>query len=322
MDARSESLESRYLASVYNDPFLSDKKRGELLGVTQRNVQCMRERLKERGIDVQKELRRKIVGEKAKEMPDATVGEIAEAVGAEVNVVNRVLKAIESKTQNMNRLVAYQKRKNRERTELAIEACRAESFQDSTRSGIIKEIADALRENPFKTHKEIACQFHKSCDAIAAVERNLNNSGFNRELERQILTEEFFEANPGATVEDAALYFNTKPYRIKNGKRLERRYAAKSDAAKNTEDNNCEWDCNLEIDGFMESRLFLRPAWYVEEVYPNGYLGISLPENEFKAYLDLYNKKKAAKIPDSPQIRYERKLARARDGYRAKKTAR
>lgn len=47
-------------------------------------------------------------------------------------------------------------------------------------------------------------------------------------------------------------------------------------------------DCDAE----MESRVVPFPEWYVKEVIEDGYLGVELPYEEQRRYLEIYEKKR------------------------------
>lgn len=154
-------------------------------------------------------------------------------------------------------------------------------------------IRKALIEKPFASFQEIRDMFSCNYGTIQSVAEQLKQEGFYRDLEREIILAEYAQAHPNATKKDAAKHFGTNVFRIHNtkGATALRNHPPKVKPKQFTTSASGEdWPCNSEVDQEMEAQLYLRPAWYVEEVRKNGFLGVCLPENEFKLYLELREK--------------------------------
>lgn len=132
------------------------------------------------------------------------------------------------------------------------------------------EIKAALIARPLDTYKAIAdrlrcCEFtvYKSC-AI------LKSEGVDVAAIAQGIVDKYFADHPAATYTEAALALQTTPRNIGRFRR----------------------GCTEFDDDEFFSRRVLRPEWYVCEIAKRGYIGVSLPPDEFNAYLDFYEKKK------------------------------
>lgn len=129
------------------------------------------------------------------------------------------------------------------------------------------EIKAALIARPLDTYKMIAdrvgcCEFTVS--RVAAI---VKSDGVDVAAIAQKIVDKYFAAHPGATCTDAAIALQTTAHNIG-------RFRQKFDD-----------------DDFFNRRV-IRPAWYVCEIAKRGCIGVSLPPDEFRTYLDFYNKKK------------------------------
>lgn len=162
---------------------------------------------------------------------------------------------------------------------------------------LVAAVADALKRNPFHSLTLVQQEMKVPRYIVDSAVNMLAHERFDRALEREIRLAEFIEAYPNANLDDAAKYFKANPQRIRQtrGSAALRpappkpRYANQPGSA-----SESGWD-NSDLDAQMEANLCLRPAWYVEEVYERGGLGVELPEVEFNRYLALYEKKRNGK---------------------------
>lgn len=145
-------------------------------------------------------------------------------------------------------------------------------------------------QNPFMTNAEIAKRSKTSVSFVANVVTELIEGGFYRGLEREIQLEEYLDKNPDASYEDAAEHFNVPLWQI-----LYTLRGFEWDADRPEE----AWENNTIVDEEMWKRRCLRPEWYVKEVCGAGYLGVELPEEEFKIYLELREKKRQKGVMQS-----------------------
>lgn len=151
--------------------------------------------------------------------------------------------------------------------------------QPKTKDVLIRE---AIANNPFLTNAEIARFVRTNQRYVSEIASAMRTEGFYRGLEREILLEEYFESHPGKTLEDAAEHFKVPFWRVQKtsqGKEWDARPPA-------------EESTNTKYDDDLFSRRVLRPQWYVEEVCGAGYMGVELPDEEFKRYLELREKKR------------------------------
>lgn len=304
MKARSNSFESILIASFYDHPMMTHKERGELLSVPEHVVRFTIKELESRGIDDLKRIQFKIVSEAAREMPGEPVSKVAEKIKASPIIVGNLLKEIESQDERNARRNAAKNHK----TELSPEE-RAAKHKE-----LVENIRQALIDFPFATYREIGLRFKCGFGTVEGVANKLEaENQFDRAFEREILLAEFVAKNPDALKKDAAMHFGTSVNRIARvkGASALRNFPKQEKVVPelnylrvpNGEGNNGDgedWPCNSEIDRDMESRICLRPAWYMEEVRKNGGIGICLPEDEFKLYLELRERRKrlgTSKIP-------------------------
>lgn len=133
------------------------------------------------------------------------------------------------------------------------------------------EIKAALIARPLDTYKMIAdrvgcCEF--TVFRVAAI---VKSEGVDVAAIAQKIVDKYFAAHPGATCTEAAIALQTTARNIG-------RFRQKS-------------EIKFDDDEFY-SRRVLRPEWYVCEIAKRGCIGVSLPPDEFRTYLDFYNKKK------------------------------
>ena len=119
--------------------------------------------------------------------------------------------------------------------------------------------------------------------------------GFDRKLEREIRLGEYIERNPTASYAEAAEHFGVREGRIKGTPGANQLLAnhVVSDKRRNWEQERKE---EIEIDQDMYSRVCVRPTDYVVDVRSRGWLGVVLPEEEFKRYLECYTRYRCGKV--------------------------
>lgn len=132
------------------------------------------------------------------------------------------------------------------------------------------EIKAALIARPLATREEVAQRLRCSISTVIRVDKILKQEGVDVAAIAQGIVDKYFADHPGATCTAAALALKTTE---RNIGRFRHCWAGSDD------------------DDFYNRRV-LRPAWYVCEIAKRGYIGVSLPPDEFRTYLDFYNKKK------------------------------
>ena len=144
------------------------------------------------------------------------------------------------------------------------------------RPGVLRERVYALlKENPFVGPAELGRRLECDCKYASRLITELIASGFDRLLERQIALEEYFARRPDATTKEAAKAFGTRPSEIKR--------------ALDGEENPTR-DFELAADREIESRRCVPPEWYVVEMRRRRTFGVSLPEENFQIYLNLFER--------------------------------
>lgn len=283
MEPRSDDFEAVLLADIHNAPMLTVAERAKRLRVPAGKINWALMKLEKRGIDDLKRLQMKVVSDVAKDMPQASATEIAKKIGASPVLVGFVLKLVEPRLQ-------IEKRKSIARN--AAQRKRSNEYKE-TRKELLDNIREMLIEKPFASWQQIRAELRCTYTTVQNVSDKLRKEGFYRDLEREILLSEYALAHPNATKKEAAEHFETNVFQITQtrGSSALRNSPPKNISSQLPKSSSGEdWPCNSEVDQEMEAQLYLRPAWYVEEVRKNGFLGVCLPENEFKLYLELREK--------------------------------
>ena len=275
-----DDFEKRLLASIRAEPLLSAPERARKLNVPTHKVQKTTKNWEHDGNDVLKRKRIKVVSKIANQFPELSINELAKKLGASVSIVWLVLTEIETPEQ-LEKRAQYSERIKQER-----------------QSRCAEEIRRDLIESPFLTLFEIQKKYKVKRGFVESVARRVREH-FSRRLECEILLAEYVDTHPSATLQDAAKHFNVPPFRIMSTKGADRLRvsAAELDYRKSTAEG---WENNSDVDFLMERQLYLRPSWYVEETVGKGYLGVCLPENEFKLYLEIRERRKRTPTREIP----------------------
>ena len=207
--------------------------------------------------------------------PDATFAEVMALTGASRRYVARVRSEIIQGFDNFDSEPAKRK---------LLEKQIAGSSSGTASVGFKNErIEELIVKNPWLSNADVAQRAKASVSYVVAVALEMRRNGFYRGLEREIKLEEYFNAHPGATREDAAKHFNVPVWQINYTLR-----GFEWDSGKPGE----LWENDTLVDEEMWRRRCIRPEWYVKEVCGEGYMGIELPEDEFKLYLEIREKKR------------------------------
>lgn len=275
-----DDFEKQLLASIRKEPLLSAPERARKLNVPTHKIQKTTKRWEHDGNDVLKRKRIKVVSKIANQYPELSVNELAKKLGASVSIVWLILTEIETPEQLENR------------------SKHAERLAEEQLSQHADDIRREIVENPFLTLFEIQKKYKVKRCFVENIARRVREH-FSRRLECEILLAEYAESHPTATLQDAAKHFNVPPCRIANTKGANLlRFNA--DALNHQNAIAEGWECNSEVDYIMERQLYLRPSWYVEETVGKGYLGVCLPENEFKLYLEIRERRKRTPTREIP----------------------
>ena len=275
-----DDFEKQLLASIRKEPLLSAPERARKLNVPTHKVQKTTKNWEHDGNDVLKRKRIKVVSKIANQFPELSINELAKKLGASVSIVWLVLTEIETPEQLENR------------------SKHAERLTEEQQSQRADDIRREIVENPFLTLFEIQKKYKVKRSFVENIARRVREH-FNRRLECEILLAEYVDSHPSATLQDAAKHFNVPPFRIMSTKGADRLRvsAAELDYRKSTAEG---WENNSDVDFLMERQLYLRPSWYVEETVGKGYLGVCLPENEFKLYLEIRERRKRTPTREIP----------------------
>lgn len=288
-----DDLYKRLVASFDTDPFLSVPNRAKKLGVTTYALQrLIGVREKER-LD---SIRTGILREYGEKHPDATYLEISQKFNVSANVVVALMTAFETEFQTKHRQ-RVAKLQAEERFALkCMENGALESEQGGTgQEGRFAKAVRMLREDVFIKVSDLARRLNCSESLVCLAKRALEDGGFDRKLEREILLGEFIEKNPTASFSEAAKHLGISEARVRKipgANKLLPNNVIKNRRDEHIQEIACQ---GTEEEREMYARAFLRPADYVVEVRSRGWLGVVLPEDEFKRYLECYTRYRCGK---------------------------
>lgn len=154
---------------------------------------------------------------------------------------------------------------------------RTPQWKERQKNAERERLVEYVRECPLVSINDVARKFKLSAQTAKETLDSVVFDGLTWREKRTELVEGFFARNPGATYDDAAFFFGVSPRLIVAARRPEIYDALEE-----------------RIDAEMESRCVDPPKWYREEVQNRDYVGVRLPPEEMKRYLELYDKKKRA----------------------------
>lgn len=257
-------------------PWLAGKERAKLIGVGQKFVA----RVVAANQDALDLARLRDVRRRASETSNPTTGKIAEQLGLKnPRPVGEVL--LRHDKELYNALL-----RNQRHDSYLAKRGREVQQQHEIDQGLVAKVARELKARPFISGFNLAMEMkikrpilHAAFKRLAEVEK------FDRNFEREVALAEFIEQFPGVSVDDAAEHFQTVQSAIIRTRGSWLLRPPREPVA----------DVNSALDAEMEKNCCMRPAWYVEEVYERGGLGVELPELEFNRYLALYEAKRNGK---------------------------
>lgn len=281
---RAEKKE-RVVESFYSHPWLTIEQRAKLTGAGESFISAVINET-----DLLDAARMRDVRRVYSEMNRPTAKRVAKALGASTYAVGKLVKKYDPALYCTLVRVSNLDSHCRDYWFGTAKGDGAEAQETETILALSRE----LKERPFVPIKNIMLELHAPRYLIDAALDMLRLDHFDRVFEREILLAEYIEKNPSATQQDAAQYFNTTVSsirQIKGSSMLissprQPRYAGQPE---NQSDSG--WDCS-QLDAEMQSRICLRPSWYVEEVLGRDAMGVELPEEEFNRYLALYEAKR------------------------------
>ena len=289
-------IRSRCLDSFESDPFLSLEDRAKKLGTT---FHILRSVLSQADRDLLDSIRGKILLEYAAMNEDATYHDISTALSVNINCVVGLLTKLEAPEIVAHRRYVATKRVNiRAKSKI-----KAENDEKKTAylafGDKIKIAKQILREDVFISCVDVAKRTRCSEAAVRFAQKELLEEGFDRKLEREILLAEFLEKNPVSSYKEAADYFGITEARVRKipgaNQLLPNNLVRdlRSERARKLKEEGTEEERE------MYARACVRPDWYVADVRSRGWLGVVLPEDEFKRYLELYTSYRCGKANNS-----------------------
>lgn len=241
-------------------------------------------------------IRKRAVDDCAAANPRFSTDELAKELGATNVVVGMTYRKFETKRQTSDRIRRdYERQKElrkiryRARHSLEEKNKRYLYARDPDKwREILENTKATLKKYPLRTLSDIAHETGANESILKRARDELQEEGWYRDLEREIVLEEYIEAHPNATLSDAAKYFDVDEnviYRTAGSWRLN-----PSSSRWNTQP---DLGYNESIEDYeLEQRVTLPPEWYVCEMEKRGTLGVKLPPDEFERYLKLYQRRK------------------------------
>ena len=295
---KAGQIEARLIALIHQNPFAHTNVYTEALGVGAWNVSDLYKRWRRKfgKITPLWIIRKKFIDDCAAAHPEFSTAEIANELKTTKTLVGTTYRKFESKRQTSDRLRRDRERQNELRRLKRSE--RREELGTSTRylyarnpakwREIVEKTKAELKKHPFKTLETIMKETGASESMLNKAREELEDEGWFRDLEREILLEEYAEARPNANLFDAAEHFGADPnviYRTPGSWRLN-----PSSTRWNTQP---DLGYNKSVEDYeLEQRVVIPPEWYVCEIERRGALGVKLPPDQFARYLELYERRK------------------------------
>lgn len=281
--------------SCVDRPWLNQHERAAELGISDK---VCRRLYRECGNRIVCRLRAELCREYAGDDPSKTAWTIAEHFGAHAADVRNALRFVDSpliaQARDREERKERYRRKGKSSTEYRpiVDPVRAHVKVDDEK---LKTIVQYLKDDPFISVVDVASRLKCDPNLVRYARGILEKEGFDRKLEREIRLGEYIEQNPTASYAEAAEHFGVREGRIKGTPGANQLLAnhVVSDKRRNWEQERKE---EIEIDQDMYSRVCVRPTDYVVDVRSRGWLGVVLPEEEFKRYLECYTRYRCGKV--------------------------
>lgn len=285
--------------SCREKPWLNQRERAKDLGIS---IKVCRRLYREVGNRLVCRARIDALREYAGDDPTKSAWAIAEHFGASPADVRNALRFVDSPLVAQARNHTERRERYLRKVEAQAEGCvEYRPIVDPVRAHVkvddekLKTIVQYLKDDPFISVVDVASRLKCDPNLVRYARGILEKEGFDRKLEREIRLGEYIEKNPTASYAEAAEHFGVREGRIKGTPGANQLLAnhVVSDKRRNWEQERKE---EIEIDQDMYSRVCVRPTDYVVDVRSRGWLGVVLPEEEFKRYLECYTRYRSGKV--------------------------